>query len=378
MQPPTTTLVPRINAAIISSGILPIVIGLNLSPQSCMATAQVWADYGAESPILDIRLFEQATPHPSHVAITPIVIPAGPAAQGSGQATGSYDVHHGLIKLTAAMTALADDPLAPGLNREHQSAFNGGFQDIVTITNSPPLPVGTPLVIAPVMAIHSLFTLSASGVIPVPNSDASFASPSYSVQVAFDKGPSYGGVVEHQKWKSCFLSAAGPPDFCPTNLTETWVLPTLTVPYGVPFDLTVNAQAGVSLRTPPGGSAAAGSDLGAMISWLGMVVVALTNGMVLTNCTFTAESGFDYGVRLQPANNPPPTLALDASDPEILKICWSAAPLQVYQLQASTNLASGIWLAEGELLVGTGEQLCIEQNPAGLQRFYRVWCVPNP
>lgn len=343
------------------------------------AIAVVGADYSAGSLILDINVSQSGLSHPSNVVISTVFINPGPNADGTGQASGSYDVHFGSIKVTAAMTATAHNPLVvPNMDREHGCAFNGYFQDRVTIT-APGVATGTLGSYSPVISIHRAFSqMSAIGTTPIPNTDASWSSPSHLVNVWINRGSQNGGYDQQQNFESCFLSAAFAPDPCVPDKVVTWVLNPFTFKYGVPFDLGTIAQAGVGLRTIPGGSAGGKSDLGATVTWLGVAAVTLTNQTVISNYTFAAESGFNYGTKLQAVSNAIPRMTLELPDPETVKVCWPTVPYQIYRLESGTNLNTGAWTSVGNLVVGDGSQICQDYPVESAARFYRVAQVPNP
>lgn len=351
----------------------------SLSIPQVHAISVVDASYSAGSKILDMNVGVSGASHPSNVAILPVIINPGPNADGTGQASGSYDVKHGSIKLTAAMTATAHNPLlVPNMDREHGCSFHGSYQDRVTIT-APSVPTGTPGLFVPVIFIHRVLDqMFAIGTTPTPNTDASWSSPSFSVDVWINRGWLNGGYDGQQNSGNCILSAAFPPDPCVQDTVITWALNPFTFTYGVPFDLGMVAVAGTHLRTIPGGSAGGSSDLGATVMWLGVAAVALTNQTIISNYTFTAESGFNYGTKLQAVSNAVPTLTLEVTSPETVTVCWPSVPNQIYQLESRTNLSSGSWQTIGDLVVGDGSQVCKALPVAGPSRFYRVASVPNP
>jgi len=345
---------------------------LSLSPTfRVSATAIVSAEYSAGSLILDI--FASGTvSHPSAALIGPIIIPAGPGAQGSGSGYGSANVHHGSIKLYASNSVTANPALLPtNMDRESSVEFHGIFQDTVTVT-APGVLGGTLIVMFPVISTDYSFGGSAAG----EDNDASHAAPSFGITVTRNTG--VGGNDFQQRNKSCFFSAAFPSAPCPFPALDTWILAPITVQCGVPFDLTVYAQAAAGVRTIPGGSASTGSDLSSTVSWLGVAAVTLTNQTVLSSYTFASESGFNYGVKLQAVSNAVPTLTLALPDPETTTICWPTVPLQIYRLESRTNLNIGSWAMVGDLVVGDGSAICQDYPITGSARFYRVAKVPNP
>ncbi len=354
-------------------------VAYSLSIPVAHAIAVVGASYSAGSLILDMNVSDSGPSHPSNVAISPITFNPGPNADGTGQASGSYDVHYGSIKVTAGMTAAANNPLVvPNMDREHGCSFSGYFQDRVTITASG-VPTGTLGSYTPVISIHRVFSqLSAIGTTPIPNTDASWSSPSHLVNVWINRGGQNGGYDQQQYSESCFLSAAFAPDPCVPDKVVTWVLNPFTFKYGVPFDLGTIAQAGVGLRTIPGGSAGGKSDLGATVTWLGVAAVTLTNQTVISNYTFAAESGFNYGAKLQAISNAVPRMTLQLPDLETVKVCWPTVPYQIYRLESATNLNTGSWVSLGNLVVGDGSQICQDYPLESSARFYRVAQVPNP
>ena len=338
------------------------------------AASFVYADYSAGSSILDISARASVGPHPTSVTILPVVIPAGLGAQGGGSAQGLNDVHHGMIKLYAKMTASANSSLnPPNIDRTHQAAFNAGFEDSVTVS-VPAVAVGTPIVIVPAISIDYKFSGSASGF----DSDASYASPGFLVNVSHERGPLHGGLDYQQRSGGCFFSAAFTPDPCPSPAVDSWVLDPITVKSGVSFSLTTYAQAAAGGRTIPGGSMAAESDLSTTITWLGVAAVMLTNQTVVSNYTFTSESGFNYGAKVSANANSAPSLSVVVDSPDTLTISWMSVPFQIYRLESRASFSSGSWTGLGEMMVGDGLQITIPQDTLGTQQYYRVACIPNP
>jgi hypothetical protein len=60
--------------------------------------------------------------------------------------------------------------------------------------------------------------------------------------------------------------------------------------------------------------------------------------------------------------------------PSGLRLTWSSVANASYQVQSTTNLASGQWKDVGEPLLGTGgiQYFFVEQDPSEVQCFYRV------
>lgn len=337
------------------------------------ATAIVSAEYSAGSLILDISSSGTVS-DPAAALIGPITIPAGSGAQGSGGGYGSANVHHGSIKLFASNSITANPSLIPpNIDREGVVEFHGIFSDTVTVT-APGVLSGTPIVIVPVISTDYSFSGSAAGV--DITSDASFASPGFTLTVIRNTG--VGGNDFQQRGKGCFFSAAFPSAPCPFPALDTWVLAPITVQCGVPYDLSVYAQAAAGVRTVPGGSASTGANLSSTVNWSGVAAVTLTNQTVLSNYAFASESGFNYGVKLQAVSNAAPILTLELPDPETATICWPTVPLQIYRLESRTNLNTGSWTTVGDLVVGDGSPICQDHPIAGAARFYRVAKVPNP
>lgn len=341
--------------------------------RSVHAAPEVSAGYSAGSKILDISTTVSAGPNPITASIGPLTIPAGPNAQGIGAGSGYCDVHIGSIKLFASNSVTANPSLIPvNLDREGLTEFHGTFQDTITVT-SPGVLNGVPLVIFPVISTHYGFGGSATGF----NDDASFAQPSFGLVVLRNTGVS--GNDYQQRNKDCFTSAAFPSPPCPSSAFDTWALSPITVKCGVPFDLSVYAQAAAGVRTIPGGSAHALSDLSTTVNWLGVAAVTLTNLTVLSNFTFTSQSGTNFGVKLHAVSNAIPNLTLEIANPDEMTICWQSVPYQLYRLESRSNLlASTSWQPVGSLMVGDGTVLCLTQPTTAQQKYFRVACVPNP